>query len=475
MDFLMTFFGRFHPLFVHLPIGILFLAFLFECLSFSKGFKRLRKAVQPALFWGAVFAAAAAITGFFLRKEGGYEQVIADRHQNFGIITAVLAFVVYVVRPKVKYWVDSAQNRRRVKLALSVPLMLSLVITGHWGGSLTHGEDYLSVALLMNRNSEQDPVEKIRAINDVSQAVYYTDVIQPILASRCYDCHSSAGQKGDLRLDRAEYIMKGGKNGPVLREGPADSSSLYHRLTLPIEHDDHMPPREKTQLSSSEIALIQYWVEGNASFDKPVNAFTSSGKIETIIKAMQEPPQKSWIPEGQVSAISATSLDILRKAAINAMPLATGSNYVVVNLTGVRTITDEQVEALIRISEQLVSLNFSHTPIDDRQLQSLAKLTNLRVLNLNSTSITDAGLATLRPLKELRRLSIVGTRISDASIATFRDLKNLDHLYLYGTDVTSEGVASLVQGNEQLRVDTGNYRLEKLPTDTIVFKRVRSE
>src|SRR5687767_13394432 len=102
MDFITTFFGRFHPLLVHLPIGILFLSFLFECLSFRNGYKKLNKAVQPALFWGSVFAIAAAISGFFLRKEGGYEEDIANLHQNFGIVTAVLSLVVYVLRPKVK-------------------------------------------------------------------------------------------------------------------------------------------------------------------------------------------------------------------------------------------------------------------------------------------------------------------------------------------------------------------------------------
>ncbi len=475
MDFLMTFFGRFHPLLVHLPIGILFLAFFFECLSFAKRYKRLRRVVQPALFWGAVFAAAAAITGFFLRKEGGYEPVIADRHQNFGIITAVLAFVVYVIRPKVRYWVDSKQDRRKVKLALSVPLILSLLITGHWGGSLTHGEDYLTAVFSMRSGEDRDPAEKIRGIADVSQAVYYADVIQPILESRCYDCHSAAGQKGDLRLDRVEFIMKGGKNGLVIRDGPADSSSLYHRLTLPIEHDDHMPPREKTQLSSSEIALIQYWVEDNASFDKQVHAFASSGKIETIIKAMQEPPQKSWIPEEKVDAISASTLGALRAAGINTMPLAAGSNYVVVSFAGAGDISDQQVDALGRINDQLVSLDLSHTRVGDGQLALLARLTKLRVLNLNNTPITDSGFAGIKPLQDLRRLSLVNTRVSDESVPTLQQLKNLNSLYLYGTNLSLEAIARLAQGNDELRIDTGNYRLEKLPTDTIVFKRVRTE
>src|SRR5688500_8868918 len=123
MDFITAFFGRFHPLIVHLPIGILFLAFIFECLAFRDAYKVLRKAVQPALLMGTVFAIAAAITGYFLRQEGGYEEDIANRHQNFGILTAVLSLVVYVLRPKVKYWIDHPLRKHQVIAALSVPLL----------------------------------------------------------------------------------------------------------------------------------------------------------------------------------------------------------------------------------------------------------------------------------------------------------------------------------------------------------------
>jgi uncharacterized membrane protein len=62
MDILIQFFGRFHPLVVHLPIGILFLAFLFECLSRFERFKQVESAVQPSLLLGSVFAIGAVIT-----------------------------------------------------------------------------------------------------------------------------------------------------------------------------------------------------------------------------------------------------------------------------------------------------------------------------------------------------------------------------------------------------------------------------
>lgn len=471
MDFITAFFGRFHPLIVHLPIGILFLAFVFECLALREQYKILRKAVQPALLLGAIFAAAAAITGYFLRQEGGYDEVLADRHQNMGIITALLALVVYAVRPKVRNWVDVPRQRHIVKLALSVPLMVCLIATGHWGGSLTHGEDYLFAVISTANRSAQDPAERIRAVTNIEEAVLYNDVIQPILEGRCYDCHSSSKQKGDLRLDGAEFIRRGGKDGAVLASGPADSSALYKRIALPQDHKEHMPPVEKPQLSSSEIALIQYWVEEGASFDKPVSAFRSREKIASIVKGLQQAPQRSWIPGDEVSEADEKTLRKLRDLNIHPMPLAEANGYLMVTFTGRKDVSDEQIHALANIRDQLVWLNLSYSSVTDHQLEEIARLTNLRVLYLNGTAITDAGIAKLSNLSELRWLTVVGAQVTDASATTLAQLKKLDNLFVYQTQITRKGISRLIEGNKELRIDTGNYNLEKLPTDTVVYRR----
>src|SRR5690606_40752794 len=71
--------------------------------------------------------------------------------------------------PKVKYWIDHRYKQKRAKLALFVPLMVCLTLTGHWGGSLTHGEDYLFAVVTLQVGESKDPVEKIRTIADRSE------------------------------------------------------------------------------------------------------------------------------------------------------------------------------------------------------------------------------------------------------------------------------------------------------------------
>src|SRR5690606_37472710 len=136
-----------------------------------------------------------------------------------------------------KFWIADPVKRKQARILLFAPLIALLSLTGHWGGSLTHGEDYLFAAVSLSPSESLDPVDHIRRISNVEEAVLYDAVIQPILAARCYDCHSAKKEKGDLRLDKVEYILRGGKNGAVIKDGPADSSALYHRLLLPLEDE----------------------------------------------------------------------------------------------------------------------------------------------------------------------------------------------------------------------------------------------
>lgn len=475
MDFITAFFGRFHPLVVHLPIGILLLAFLFECLSLSRNYKGLKKAVQPTLFWGSMFAIAAAVSGYFLRQEGGYEEELADLHQNFGIATAVLSLGVYVLRRRCKYWINDPIRRKQMRILLFVPLVIFLSLTGHWGGSLTHGEDYLFAVLSSRGQHPLDPATKIRSISNIPDAVLYDDVIEPILEARCYDCHSATKEKGDLRLDKVEYIVRGGENGKVISKGPADSSALFKRLMLPIEHDDHMPPGEKPQLSSSEIALIKYWLEEEAHFERPISQFVNSQKISAIIESLQQAPRQSWIPTEMVDVTNEEALRKLGELGIKPVPLAAGNNHLMVSFADIRNITDEHINTLKEIKDQLVWLNLSYTAITDAQLDGISGLSNLRVLYLNYTGISDAGLEKISGLTELRLLSLVGTGISDSSIRTLEKLKHLTKLFLYQTTLSDDAIRAFSEAHKEIELDTGNYRLKELPSDTIVYKNVNSK
>ncbi len=91
---------------------------------------------------------------------------------------------------------------------------------------------------------------------------FFEKQVRPILASRCYPCHgphAGDGQAG-LRLDSLAGMLTGGRSGPAIVPGQAESSLLIHA----INHDTllQMPPKEKLPLA--EVNLLTKWVNGGA-------------------------------------------------------------------------------------------------------------------------------------------------------------------------------------------------------------------
>src|SRR5688572_11873986 len=115
MQILIQLFGRFHPLLVHLPIGILFLAFFFEFASYFSKFKKLRQAVQPSLFAGALFSIAAVASGLILSKEGGYDDHLLILHRNTGIATALFTTLLYFLRKSAVTFFEDRGKRKVVR------------------------------------------------------------------------------------------------------------------------------------------------------------------------------------------------------------------------------------------------------------------------------------------------------------------------------------------------------------------------
>lgn len=470
MDILIQFFGRFHPLVVHLPIGILFLAFLFECLSRFERFKQVESAVQPSLLLGSVFAIGAVITGLFLSQEGGYDDILLTRHQNIGIATTVFTIILYFVRLKSIHFFHSEKKTKSVQIILFIPVVVLLSITGHLGGSMTHGEDYLFESLVVEEKA--DPMEQLKAIANTEDAILYKDIIEPILDSKCYSCHSSKKRKGDLRLDQVEFIMQGGKHGAIIEAGNPDSSSLYSRLMLPVEDEDHMPPGERPQLSSSEISILKTWIEEGASFDKKVNSFAHAAKIKNYIGALiAQLHQEPLIPAEEVSAADANALRALRQKGVLILPVGNETNYLSVSFVNARSATDADLQLLLPLKKQLLWLNLGRTKITDEGLKVIAQLPALRQIHFNHTLITDDGVKHLSPLSELNYLNLVGTKITDAGLAHLSPMKKLKNIFAYQTEVTSKGLQDLSAKLPDAHVDTGGYTLPQLASDSIVFKR----
>ena len=95
-----------------------------------------------------------------------------------------------------------------------------------------------------------------------AQREFFEQRIRPMLANECYECHGAKKQKGKLRVDSRDGLLKGGSSGPALVPGDAKKSLLIQS----IRHDDpdSAMPKDRPKLSDAVIADFVKWVNDGA-------------------------------------------------------------------------------------------------------------------------------------------------------------------------------------------------------------------
>ncbi len=451
--------GSFHPVLVHLPIGILLLAGLFQLLALKPKFASLHAATSIALFWGMLSAVASCISGYLLSQSGDYDEELVSTHQWFGISTASISLIAYLFNR----WENVFA---KWVILVMVPL---IIVTGHLGGSLTHGSDYLVKGF---SKSEDSTGKEFKPIADVQEANVYADIIQPIFEDKCYTCHNKRKKKGGLRLDEPSFILKGGKDGKVIKPGNAAESDMIKRILLPRNEEDHMPPKEKPQLKENEIEILHWWVSTGATFDRKTKELEQTEKIKPILLSLQKEVKKALpdVPVAPVAKADEKDIQKLKARGIVVLPVAQSSNYLKANFVIVDSVVNDDIVLLHQIKKQLVWLNLSGKKISDTVLRNVSNLTNLTRLQLDNTSITDKGLASLRSLVDLQYLNLVGTIITAQGILQLKNLPRLQAIYLYKTFISSSEWQMLKNNFPKVTLDTGNYYVPILETDTTIVK-----
>src|SRR5881409_1494910 len=106
---------------------------------------------------------------------------------------------------------------------------------------------------------------------------FFEKRVRPILAQRCYECHSAAKKvKGGLTLDTQEGLFKGGDLGPVIVPGKPNESLLIRAVRY-ADEDLQMPPKHR--LDASDVEFLEKWVTMRAPY--PSGAASSAARIST--------------------------------------------------------------------------------------------------------------------------------------------------------------------------------------------------
>ena len=423
--------GRMHPLFLHFPIVLLLLYFVTFWLpvrgEWTKNLGLL----------AALTAIATAIMGSLLALEEVREGTTFNWHKWGGVGIALFSFLLYSFH---------GFFARKVWMAkpLTVGAAFLLLLTGHWGAGLTHGENYLLAPLAIKE--EAVPLD---------QAIAFQHIIRPIFEQKCVTCHSTANSKGGLALDDTARVLYGGKGGPLYEAGFPEKSLLLKRILLPPDDKKHMAPKGKPQLTGEEISLLQAWVKAGAPLNQKVISLPVQDSFRLLASQQLSP---SATGEGMAYDFPPAEEKLLKALNNNSRvisPLSMGSPALSVRFYGRSEYTPKALEELLPLKDQIVELNLAKMPMKDEDLKPVLQFSNLRKLNLNYTDVTATGFQQLTALKKLQELALSGTAVSKEAAAALVTLPELKALYVWNTGLDSMAFNGLQKEGKGIRIEKG--------------------
>src|SRR5690606_25357251 len=291
---LWQFLGRLHPLAVHFPVGLLLFAAVLEFFTIKNFNSKFRPGINLLVYVGAFSAVLAAILGWVLATGEDYGGDTLAIHQWTGIATAILCIVTFLLLLRVER--KNLMNQVKWYRGILFFTALGVSVAGHFGASLTHGDDYLTSVIpwsgdYNNKTEVNFDFAAFKTdsagLND-EQEIKLVGEVRAIMAHNCYSCHSAEKVKGELRLDERKFVFAGGESGPIIVPGDPLESDMVRRISLSKNHDDVMPSKGKL-LSDEEIALISFWVEKGAPWP-------DGAENQSVFRVAELAPRKPGLP-----------------------------------------------------------------------------------------------------------------------------------------------------------------------------------
>ena len=461
--------GNFHPLVLHLPIGLVLGVVFLEVMG---GKKRTFTAAVTALLWLAFLTAApAAVAGYF--SGHGSDSDTLRWHMWSGLAIPLLTGITLLTKLIHETRPTMATGIYRAPLLLSAA---TLFIAGHFGGSLTHGDVITPALNLLRPEAKGSPV----VTGDPAEMTVYEAAIAPMMAKACTGCHGEKKQKGDLQLHTLEVMLKAGESGMAsVQPGKSAESESLKRILLPKDHEDHMPPEEKTQLSEDEVAVLKWWVDAGAKADVKVKDSGLNDPLKTTLtsviaalaaapaaEAAPAPapaptPQAAPAPAPQGGAAAAPAVDpavaaLEKELGVTILPVAQNDPALTFNCVNVADkFGDAELAKFAPLAERMVEMNLARSKVTDAGLAVLGGMKNLKRLHLQNTAVTDAGVDAMVSVAGLEYLNLFGTKVTDASMPKLEKLANLKRLFVWQTGVTKPAAEALHQKLPAIVINLG--------------------
>lgn len=460
------FIGRFHPLIVHLPIGIFILGYIFEVL-FQLGYRNLinsRKLIIVTYCFGLFAGIVAALTGWLLSFSDDYGIESLNDHKYLGIATLVVMLLVII------YQIKASLEKAKLKLALSTLGIILTGLTGHFGGNLTHGSSYLveygPEFLKSNNNST---FVKISAMNQDSLLIY-SNIIQPLLDNKCISCHNTTNNKGGLILERYNDLFKEAEHEKPVSAGNPDQSELLKRVTLPLNHEKIMPPRGPG-FSYTDIQILKYWIENGADSLAVFNSDTMSMELIALINrdyGLDFSP-KPYYEKVKVDSLDEALITQLRSSGFRVSYLSE-TNFLLDVAFKNDSINKKQIELLNKVADHVTVLKLSDCNLTDELVKDISSIKHLTRIDLSKNKLSDNVVQFLIKNEHLESANLNETDINDESLKNLLTTFNGLRVYVRNTKTTPKELENLTQTYTNAQI-ISEFKFEKVDEAKSVFRQ----
>ncbi|GAB5562213.1 MAG: ribonuclease inhibitor [Synoicihabitans sp.] len=452
-----TFLGRFHPVVLHLPIGILLLVVLLE-MARATGRKSWQFPTTFPLFLGTFSAVTAMTCGILLMEGEAMEGALVVSHFRWGIATAAVSLICLAL-----HLMPQFETSRKLKNAYRAGLVAMIGVMGyasHQGASITHGEAYLTEYFPWRSEVDHDAaVAQVSLLQQPhTSREIFDHLIAPVLASKCYDCHRTRSFKGGLIMDTYTGLIEGGESGPSIVPYAAADSLSIKRIHLPLADEEHMPPANEPQLSADEISLLEWWIDLGAPAEGALASFEiasdMNAKISTVTEALiaeiglaadHEDKGNHHLSAEEIAALRAPLADAMRQLQGQFPGMVRYTNAQSDRIAVVsyhHTWSDDDLRALRPIADHVVELVLPDHSLGAESAAVVASMRNLEKLDLRSGHLDDAFVAALE-LPAVRMLNLFSTEITADALPTLARLTTLEELYVGGNGFTAADMAPL--------------------------------
>ncbi|MBK1878605.1 c-type cytochrome domain-containing protein [Pelagicoccus mobilis] len=452
------FIASFHPLVLHLPIGLVAAVLALE---FASIFNKHAETGARNFLWflTALTASLSFATGYLLGEEGGYEKELLNDHLwAAGIFTSICWSTLAV---------NILKKNGFIRFLSLIAITATLVLASHPGGLMVHGDPFANAPWLAEEE-ETSPEAQYGILPLVPDPFNpYTDVVHPIIDAKCVSCHGPKKKKGKLRVDTYEALMLGGDFGPCIEPGDSYESLFVELMELPMDDEEHMPPEDEHQMTQEEIDVIKWWIDEGAKADVVMARAEAPAAIlpflvtgyrllpepteEELAEAAEEEARKAdEANRGNVEAlletVSAEVRDSVQFMSLTSSKLRFKPNG------KAEDFDNDALEATKELVPNFVRIDLSDTAISNNALKHLKNAERLEILSLRNTEVDEDALEHLEDLENLESLNLYGTPTGDDILKELPTLPNLRTLYLGETKISTETIAKLQTKHPEVEI-----------------------